>query len=358
MMRALKGPYRQGAVSYFRTWKIANHSTNAEPDIPAPRRVVHRWFLTSSVDTLSAHFSVLVTMNALVQRLPEYLRLMRFDRPVGTLLLLWPTLAAVWVAAAGTPPAHLVVIFALGCLVMRAAGCVINDYADRHLDVQVARTRDRPLARRSVDEIEALLLFAILLAVALLLVMFLNPLTQWMAVAGALIATLYPFMKRWTYLPQVVLGAAFSWGIVMAFTAVQNALPATAWLMFVASLLWIVMYDTLYAMVDRDDDLKAGIKSTAILFGQADRIMVAVLQMATLLSLTLFGLRAGLGLCFAVGLAVIGALFVHQQRLIRHRDRDLCLVAFKNNVWVGFVLWLAVVLDLEVVPALSGWAAA
>ncbi len=294
-------------------------------------------------------------MNALVDRLPQYARLMRIDRPVGTLLLLWPTLTAVWVAAGGLPAAHIVVIFALGSVVMRAGGCVINDYADRNFDKQVERTRDRPLATKAIDETEALLLFAILLACALLLVMFLNPLTQWMAVAGALIATLYPFMKRWTYLPQVVLGAAFSWGIVMAFTAIQNALPATAWLFFVASVFWIVMYDTLYAMVDREDDLKAGIKSTAILFGQADLLMIAVLQAATLITLTLFGLRAGLGFAFAGAIAVIAALFVHQLRLIRKRDRAKCFAAFKNNVWVGFALWVAVVLDLDVVPMITRW---
>lgn len=260
-----------------------------------------------------------------------------------------------WVAADGLPAADIVLIFALGSIVMRAAGCVINDYADRRLDGKVERTKGRPLPTGAVDETEALLLFAVLLAAALLLVMFLNPLTQWMAVGGAFIATLYPFMKRWTYLPQVVLGAAFSWGIVMAFTAVQGALPATAWLLFVASLLWIVMYDTLYAMVDRDDDLQAGIKSTAILFGQADRLMIAVLQAATLLALALFGLRAGLGYAFAIGIAVIGGLFVHQLRLIRRRDRGACFAAFKNNVWVGFVLWLSVVLDLDVLPRMLRW---
>ncbi len=294
-------------------------------------------------------------MSALVERLPQYVRLMRFDRPVGTLLLLWPTLAAVWVAADGQPAAHIVIIFALGCIVMRAAGCVINDYADRRLDGHVARTRDRPLPTNAVDELEALLLFAALLAVALLLVMFLNPLTRWMAVAGAGIATLYPFMKRWTYLPQVVLGAAFSWGIVMAFTAVRDELSATGWLLFVASLLWIVMYDTLYAMVDRDDDVKVGIKSTAILFGQADRLMIAILQAATLVTLTLFGLRAGLGICFALGLGVIGGLFIRQLRLIRRRDAASCFAAFRNNVWVGFVLWVSVVLDLDLLPSISRW---
>jgi 4-hydroxybenzoate polyprenyltransferase len=230
---------------------------------------------------------------------------------------------------------------------------VINDWADRHLDGKVARTRDRPLATGLVDEIEALLIFAGLLAVALLLVMFLNPLTQWMAVAGAAIAMVYPFMKRFTYLPQVVLGAAFSWGLVMAFTATQNDLPQEAWLLFLASVLWIVMYDTLYAMVDRDDDVKIGIRSTAILFGGADRLMVGVLQFLTLLSLSLFGVRSGYGAPYFIAMVIVGGLFIHQQRLIRTRDRDACLVAFGNNVWVGFVIWLAVVVELDVLPSLG-----
>jgi len=283
-----------------------------------------------------------------------YARLMRFDRPVGTLLLLWPTLAALWVAAAGIPPLGVLVIFTLGTVVMRAAGCVVNDWADRRLDPHVARTRDRPLAAGQIGEVEALLLFAALLAVALLLVMFLNPLTQWMAVAGAGIATIYPFMKRVTYLPQVVLGAAFSWGMVMAYTAIRNTLPSEAWLLFLASVSWIVMYDTLYAMVDRDDDIKVGIRSTAILFGRADRLMIGVLQALTWVSLCLFGGRAGFGPAYFVAMATIAALFVHQSRLIRDRTRDACFTAFRNNVWVGFVLWLGVVAELDVLPILHG----
>jgi 4-hydroxybenzoate polyprenyltransferase len=278
---------------------------------------------------------------------------MRFDRPVGTLLLLWPTLAALWAASGGRPALSLLVIFTLGTIVMRAAGCVINDWADRRLDPHVARTRDRPLAAGRVDELEALFLFVALLAMALLLVMFLNRFTQWMAVAGAAIATIYPFMKRITYLPQVVLGAAFSWGMVMSYTAVQNALPTEAWVLFLGSVFWIVMYDTLYAMVDRDDDVKVGIRSTAILFGRADRLMVGVLQALTWMCLALFGVRAGFGIAYFVGMAVIGCLFAHQQRLIRRRDRDGCFAAFGNNVWVGFVLWLAVVVELDLLPALE-----
>jgi len=277
---------------------------------------------------------------------------MRFDRPVGTLLLLWPTLAALWIASSGQPEPSLVVIFVLGTVLMRAAGCVINDYADRQFDVHVERTRDRPLATRAVSELEALLLFGVLLALALMLVFFLNAFTQRLSFGGAAIATLYPFMKRWTYLPQVVLGAAFSWGIVMAFAATNGKLSAAAWLMFVASVLWIVAYDTLYAMVDREDDLKVGIKSAAILFGNADRTMIAILQGAAIVCLVLLGLRLHYGAAYFTGIAVGAVLFIHQQRLIRDRNPRHCFAAFGNNVWVGFALFAGTVTELNVIPHL------
>jgi len=293
----------------------------------------------------------------LTRRFPLYMRLMRFDRPVGTLLLLWPTLAALWIAAAGRPSLALVVIFTLGTIVMRAAGCVINDYADRNLDAHVARTRDRPMARKQISEREALALFAVLLAIALGLVFFLNDFTQRLAVGGAAIATLYPFMKRWTYLPQIVLGAAFSWGIVMAFAATGAGLGDPAWLLFIASVLWIVSYDTLYAMVDRDDDLRVGIKSTAILFGNADRTMVAALQASTVVTLVLLGVRLQFGVSYFLGIAMVAALFVYQQRLIRDRKPAHCFAAFRNNVWVGFALFAGTVTELEFglrLPAIGG----
>ncbi len=286
-------------------------------------------------------------MIILTQRLPLYMRLMRFDRPVGTLLLLWPTLAALWIASSGRPSIQLVVIFTLGTIVMRAAGCVINDYADRHLDAHVARTRDRPMARKEIGETEALALFATLLAIALVLVFFLNEFTQRLAVGGAAIATLYPFMKRWTYLPQIVLGAAFSWGIVMAFAATGAGLGDPAWLMFIASVLWIVSYDTVYAMVDRDDDVRVGIKSTAILFGNADRAMVAIMQASTVITLALLGIRLQFGFGYFLGIAVAAALFVYQQGLIRDRKPAHCFAAFRNNVWVGFALFAGTVIELE-----------
>ncbi|TDJ24852.1 MAG: 4-hydroxybenzoate octaprenyltransferase [Gammaproteobacteria bacterium] len=283
----------------------------------------------------------------------DYAQLMRFDRPVGTLLLLWPTLAALWLAANGTPSIDLIIIFTIGTVVMRAAGCVINDYADRNIDLHVERTRDRPLAAHRVSETEALLLLAVLLAIAALLIVFLNPLTRWMALGGVAVAAFYPLMKRLTYLPQVVLGIAFSWGILLAFTSIEGRLPEQAWLLFIASLVWIVAYDTLYAMVDRDDDLKIGVKSTAILFGSADRLMIGVLQLATLVTLILLGLNLGYGTPFYLAVLVTGALFGYQQQLIRDRDRAGCFKAFRNNVWVGFAWFIGIVVELEVVPRLN-----
>ena len=275
---------------------------------------------------------------------------MRFDRPVGSLLLLWPTLAALWIAAEELPPVDLIAVFTLGVFIMRAAGCVINDLADRHLDPLVARTRNRPLATGAVSVRGALGLFAGLCLAALALLAWLNTLTRWLAVAGLAISVLYPFMKRWTHLPQVVLAAAFSWGIVMAFAAVSGAVPAAGWLLFVASLLWIVAYDTLYAMVDRQDDLKAGIKSTAILFGAADRLMVGVLQAGAWLGFALLGWHCAFGAFYGVGLAVVAALFLYQQALIRARDRDRCFKAFLNNTWVGFTLFTAVLAEFSFAP--------
>ncbi|MXW48920.1 MAG: 4-hydroxybenzoate octaprenyltransferase [Gammaproteobacteria bacterium] len=279
-----------------------------------------------------------------------WLALMRFDRPVGSLLLLWPTLAALWVAAKGVPPVDLIAVFTLGVFIMRAAGCVINDLADRRLDPLVARTRNRPLATGEISVRGALGLFAGLCLAALALLAWLNAVTRWLAVAGLAISVLYPFTKRWTHLPQVVLGAAFSWGIVMAFAAVRGEVPTIGWLFFVASLLWIVAYDTLYAMVDREDDLRAGIKSTAILFGAADRLMVGVLQAGAWFGFALLGWRSGFGAAYGVGLTVMSALFVHQQVLIRQRDRDRCFRAFLNNTWVGFALFAGVVAELYFDP--------
>ena len=292
-------------------------------------------------------------MQATLKTIEPYVRLMRLDRPVGSLLLLWPTLAALWIAAEGIPPVELLVIFTLGTFVMRSAGCVVNDIADRDLDPHVERTNSRPLASGELELTQALSLFVGLCSLALILIVLVNAATRWFALGGLAIATLYPFMKRWTYLPQVVLGVAFSWGIVMAFTAVTEHVPKQGWLLFVASLLRIVAYDTMYAMVDREDDLKIGVKSTAILFGQTDRLMVGILQVSALLAFAMLGQQLEYGLGYQLGLVAMGTLFVYQQYLIRNREPADCLRAFLNNTWVGFGLFACVVAELTLIPLLA-----
>lgn len=264
-----------------------------------------------------------------------WIRLMRVDRPVGTMLLMWPTLWAVWIAGAGTPSLKVVVVFVLGVIVMRAAGCVINDYADRDFDGHVSRTTDRPLASGALRGRDALNLFAGLLAVALVLVLTLNWFTVYLAFGGAFLAILYPFTKRFTWLPQLFLGAAFSWAIPMAFAAETHAVPAHAWLLYIANLLWTMAYDTEYALCDREDDLQIGIKSTAILFGEADRLMIGVLQAMALLPLLLLGRQLELGLFWYLGLAGAVACFVWQHWLIRDREPGPSFRAFLNNQWAG-----------------------
>ena len=276
--------------------------------------------------------------------LAPYLRLMRIDRPVGTLLLLWPTLAALWLAAQGMPPIGILAAFVVGTFLARSAGCVINDIADRNLDAHVARTRDRPLATAEVSLTGALVLLAMLASACLVVVLTLNRLAQALALGGALVATVYPFLKRWTHLPQAALGVAFSWGIPMAFAAVNGSVGGAAWLLFAASLVWIVAYDTIYAMVDRDDDVRIGIKSAAILFGRADRLIVAGLQLVALVLLLGLGTALTLGPAYYLALAAIGGLFGYQQWLIRRREREPCFRAFGNNVWVGFALFAGTVL--------------
>ena len=287
-----------------------------------------------------------MTTNTSSASLDDYLRLMRLDRPVGTLLLLWPTLAALAMAAGDFPPLELIIIFTVGTFVMRSAGCVINDYADRHVDGAVKRTKDRPLVTGAVSERQALKLFAGLLASAGLLILFLNTTTKLLSVGGLALAVTYPFMKRYTHLPQVVLGAAFSWGILMAWSAQDLGVPAQAVLLFVGSLFWIVAYDTQYAMVDRDDDLIVGIKSTAILFGELDRFMIAVLQTLALGTWFLLGVNLNYQGAFFVGLIIITGLFAYQQTLIRDRSRDGCFAAFKNNIWVGVTLLAATLIEV------------
>ena len=279
------------------------------------------------------------------QRLSAYAQLMRLDKPVGTLLLLWPTLAALWIAAEDVPPWSILLAFVAGTFVMRAAGCVINDIADRNFDGHVARTRDRPLPLGRISTARAFALFAVLLVLALAIVMTLNTATQVLAAFGVLISIAYPFLKRWTHLPQVVLGAAFSWGIPMAFTAVTGSVPVIGWILFAASALWIIAYDTLYAMVDRRFDLEIGLKSSAILFGTADRAMIGALQCGALVLLFLAAVQAGFRHAFFAALAAAAALFVYHHWLIRTREESACFKAFRNNVWVGFALFAGAALE-------------
>lgn len=283
-------------------------------------------------------------MTSVKNKLPLYLSLIRFDKPIGTLLLLWPTLWALWIASEGTPNIKVLIIFCLGTFLMRSAGCVINDFADRHVDAHVKRTAHRPVAKGQVSEKEAKLLFAGLSLAAFILVLFTNLLTIKLSFVALALAASYPFMKRYTHLPQVVLGAAFSFGIPMAFAAQTNTLPHQLWLLYGAAVIWTTAYDTFYAMVDREDDLKIGIKSTAILFGDDDRLITGVLQATTLLMLVLTGAQFELGYWYFISVIGVAALFVYQQVLIRHRDHDRCFQAFLNNNWVGAIVFVGIVL--------------
>ena len=278
-------------------------------------------------------------------RLVLYARLARLDRPIGNFLLLWPTLWALWLAADGIPDPLVLAVFVAGVFVMRAAGCVINDYADRAFDRHVERTRERPLTTGQVSEREALVLFAVLCLLAFALVLLMNPLTILLSLGGVALAATYPFMKRHTHLPQIHLGAAFGWAAPMAFAAQSGTIAPLAWLVFAAAVVWATVYDTEYAMVDRDDDLKIGIKSTAILFGRHDRLMIALLQGLMTVLLLVIGWRAGLGPAWYVGVVVATGLFIHQQRLIRDRRRAECFRAFLNNNIYGGVVFAGLFLD-------------
>ena len=267
-------------------------------------------------------------------------RLMRFDRPIGILLLLWPTLWALWIAGQGQPSLKNVLIFCTGVVLMRAAGCIMNDVADRDFDPHVERTRCRPLASGELTVRQALLAFFALMLLAFGLVLMTNALTIKLAFAGAVLAATYPFFKRWTHFPQVVLGLAFGWGIPMAFAAETSQVASAAWLILLINVIWSVIYDTLYAMVDRDDDISIGLKSTAILFGHHDLLILRLLK---ILMITLL-LLLGAGLQFAwpwfAGVAVAAGLFMWQQYLVRARGRDACFKAFLNNNWVGLAIWV------------------
>ncbi|MFC0228054.1 4-hydroxybenzoate octaprenyltransferase [Serratia aquatilis] len=274
-----------------------------------------------------------------------YSHLMRIDKPIGTLLLLWPTLWALWLAGEGVPSFSVLLVFVLGVFLMRAAGCVVNDYADRAFDGHVKRTAGRPMPSGRVSEKEAKILFVSLVLISFALVLTLNSMTIWLSLAALALAWIYPFMKRVTNLPQVVLGAAFGWSIPMAYAAVSESLPLSCWLLFMANICWTVAYDTLYAMVDRDDDLKIGIKSTAVLFGRHDKLIVGILQFVTLLLMLGVGWLMHLGGAFYWSLLLAGALFIHQQKQIVSRDRDACFRAFLNNNYVGLVLFIGIALS-------------
>lgn len=281
---------------------------------------------------------------AIKNRLRDYVSLMRLDKPIGIFLLLWPTLWALLIASQGNPDPKVLLVFVLGVILMRSAGCVINDYADRDIDRHVSRTQNRPLTAGRLNTFEALLVFALLCVAAFALVLQLNRLTLLLSVVGVALAASYPFMKRVTHLPQVYLGAAFGWAVPMVFAAQTNSVPPIAWLIFTATVLWATAYDTMYAMVDRDDDLVLGVKSTAILFGEADRQIIALLQFMLLICLVMIGYQAQLGLPYYTGLLIAACFSLYQQYLIRYRDRDGCFRAFLNNNWFGATIFAGILL--------------
>ncbi|MGB1579987.1 MAG: 4-hydroxybenzoate octaprenyltransferase [Nevskiales bacterium] len=279
------------------------------------------------------------------ERLKQYFLLTRLDRPIGVFLLLWPVLWALWIAGEGRPEPAVVAVFVLGTILMRSAGCVINDFADRKIDPHVSRTKDRPIASGKVSPREALWLFALLCLAAFLLVLLLNPLTIWLSIPAVLLAASYPFAKRFTHFPQAHLGAAFGWAVPMAFAALTQHVPALAWQLYAFVLLWALVYDSFYAMCDRADDLKIGVKSTAVLFGDKDRLITAILQLVMLAGLAWVGYTAGLGLVYGLALLIGAGIFLYQQWLIRDREPQACFQAFLNNHWFGAVVFAGILFD-------------
>ena len=279
------------------------------------------------------------------ERLYRYGLLVRLNKPIGILLLMWPTLWALWIAGQGQPPWQIVLVFMLGVTLMRSAGCAINDFADRKIDGKVSRTRLRPIATGLVSAREALAVFVVLSLLAFMLLFFLNWQTMVLSVIAVILAAAYPFMKRYTYFPQVVLGAAFGWAVPMAFMAVTESLPPVAWVVFVATLLWALIYDTQYAMVDREDDLRIGVKSTAILFGRHDLLIIGIFQAIMLGLLVVIGLRAGRGWIYYTGLVAGVGFFVYQQMISLDREPKACFEAFLNNNQFGMVVFLGLMLD-------------
>ena len=278
-------------------------------------------------------------------RLQQYYLLMRMDRPIGTWLLLWPAFWALWIAAEGIPPVSIMVIFALGVFIMRSAGCVINDYADRNIDKHIERTKNRPITSGKVSPREALGLFAVCIMIAFLLVLFLNVYTILLSFIALLLAAIYPFMKRYTHYPQIVLGMAFSWAIPMAFAAQLNHIPGVAWVLYFVTILWIVSYDTMYAMADREEDLKIGVKSTAIIFADYDKLLIALLQLAFTVGMFSVAWLVQAGLFFYLGIAASIVFSIYQQYLIRNRDKKTCFQAFLNNHWLGMLIFIGIFLN-------------
>ena len=283
------------------------------------------------------------------EKLPNYIELMRLDKPIGILLLLWPTLSALWIAAEGVPDLLVLTVFTLGVIVMRSAGCVINDYADKDIDGRVRRTMGRPLATGALKGKDALWLFAALSTIALFLVLLLNMLTILMSIIGLFLAATYPFMKRYTHFPQVYLGMAFGWAIPMAFAAQTGSVPVIAWLLFLANIIWSIIYDTFYAMVDRDDDLLAGVKSTAVLFGNNDRVIIAILQLTFIVMMATIGRQLEMSFVYYLGLLISVGLFVYQQRLAWASGIENYLKAFLNNNWVGASFFVTIVAHYAII---------
>ncbi|WP_218354379.1 4-hydroxybenzoate octaprenyltransferase [Alteromonas lipotrueiana] len=277
--------------------------------------------------------------------LDAYIKLTRLDKPIGIYLLLWPTLWALIIAAEGVPALSITAIFVAGVILMRSAGCVINDYADRKVDGAVERTKARPLVSGQASEKEALQLFGVLVGLSFLLVLMLNPMTIALSVVAVALAACYPFMKRYTNMPQAVLGAAFGWAIPMAFAAINESLPLACWLLFFANLCWTIAYDTMYAMVDRDDDLKVGVKSSAILFGRYDKISIGVLQVTTLILMWAVAMQIGAGWPVFLAIIICAGLFAQQQYNIRFRQREACFTSFLDNHYVGLAFAVGLLTD-------------
>ncbi len=278
-------------------------------------------------------------------RFYQYFLLMRLHRPIGIYLLLHPTLWALWLASKGQPSLDLIIVFVLGVILMRSAGCVINDFADRKVDPHVRRTKDRPIASGLVSSKEALYLFIFLILLAFLLVLQLNFFTILLSIPAVCLAIIYPFMKRYTHFPQIILGAAFSWAIPMVFSAYLNEVPLLGWWLFLTALLWTVAYDTQYAMTDREDDLKIGVKSTAIFFGKFDKLIIGILQILVLISLSLIGFDQKLSFLYQLGVLGMAGFFIYQQYLIKDRDPARCFEAFLNNHWAGLVVFMGLALS-------------